>query len=222
MSRNGPIAWRPQRDKEILAAVERQSDLYVRWRQSQADAMAASEAIAKARADDEAKRPDILAAGGDDPGALDVTELERAAEDAATRRDVLGAASAKARAVALALADERSEAWTAASEAIRRPIVSAGRLGRRELSAASARGGFQPILYRGVETIVSRAHFPGSAAIRERSSAEPRGIVALATCRRDLCGRRDSSMPAPALFPARGNAARLVRAPALCLWKAPG
>lgn len=119
MSRSGPIQWRPTMDAEIAKAVERQADVHRRWLAAQTKAREAVEAIALARAEDEGKRADAVAAGKPDPGAKPLDRLEAAADDAAGRRDVAGEAFRRSRAATLALADERQDAWTAAaSEAV--------------------------------------------------------------------------------------------------------
>jgi hypothetical protein len=116
VSRSGPIQWRPTKDAEILKAVERQADVHRRWVEAQAEARRAVEAISAARAADESRRADLVAAGKPDPGPKSLGEVEAAAEDAAGRRDVLGEGFKRARAAALDLASEREAAWTAASE----------------------------------------------------------------------------------------------------------
>src|SRR4051812_21519638 len=110
MSRNGPIQWRPRNDRDILAAVERQTELHSRWLESQREAQRAVEAIASAQAASDEARSDALAAGKDDPGALDTGDIEAQAAQASESRDLLGAAFVKARATALRVADEREAA----------------------------------------------------------------------------------------------------------------
>jgi hypothetical protein len=111
LSRAVPITWNATEDKEIAAAISRQAKLHEEWRESQRDAQRAVEAIAGARAASDEARSDALAAGRDDPGAVDTAEVERAAEAASERRDLLSSAFVKARATALRTADEREAAW---------------------------------------------------------------------------------------------------------------
>lgn len=116
MARSGLLTWRPAHDREILAAIERQADVHKRWLAAQTEAREAVEAIAKARAEDESKRADAVAAGKPDPGPKALADLEAAADDAAGRRDVLAEGFKRARAAALAVADEREAQWTDACE----------------------------------------------------------------------------------------------------------
>jgi hypothetical protein len=110
-----PVRWSAPSSSEVTAAIERERDLFERWRSAQTEAQRALEAIASAQRQDQDRRAAELAAGREDPGAKSTAKLEKEAEAAAERRDVLGSAFAKAHVALLEVADDAEEEWAAAA-----------------------------------------------------------------------------------------------------------
>jgi hypothetical protein len=73
------------------------------------------EAIARSRDEDEQRRAGALAAGQPDPGPKPTTKLEKAADEAATKRDVLMRAYLLAGSKAIEVAEDRQDAWEQAA-----------------------------------------------------------------------------------------------------------
>ena len=183
-----PIDWVAPSDPTLDTALDRQRDLHARWRQAQADAIEAAEALTRAASVHQTRRAQALAEGKRDPGVLDTTALERAATDAATTRDVLGEAFGRARAV-LALADERQEVWEQAAserlEAARAKLLDALDVFESERSAFEAAF---------VEVALAR-----DAALQERPAAKARALVPTAPSIDEL--RRYAALSRPCAWP---------------------
>jgi hypothetical protein len=109
-----PLDWSAS-DETIATALALQRRLHDEWRQASETARSAVEAVAAAHRDDQARRADAVAKGEPDPGARPTVKVEKAAEEAAERRDVLLQAYVKARARTLEVANEREDEWQQAT-----------------------------------------------------------------------------------------------------------
>jgi hypothetical protein len=100
----------------IAEALDRQHDLYERWREQQQLAQQASARIAEAARAHQQRRAEALAAGARDPGPFDPEKLQREADQAAEKAQALGQAFGISHLQALRVASDLEPEWQALAD----------------------------------------------------------------------------------------------------------
>lgn len=110
VERRSPIRWMSI-DADIQDALDRQQQLFDRWRDVQQQARVASERIAQAEREGQTQRAQALADGRPDPAPPDLAEAEAEAARAGDAARALEQAYAIARERALTIATDYAPRW---------------------------------------------------------------------------------------------------------------